>query len=177
MKKTEEEKKSLAEAHKRELETGEVSDPIPLPKKETENSAIHWQKRSMCDSSRKGYLNPLFDKGYGFKPEYDGRTCLWVIYVVDMHIPSKSGFLMQQAEALWRRPRFTTHLHEAWKKRCTGEQILDLIASHSENMNPRLFLVPMSYKEIEHYKKSADPLPYDESQVKKNLKNAEIKFF
>ena len=84
---------------------------------------------------------------------------------------------MQQAEALWRRPRFTTHVSEAWKKRCTGEEILDFIASHRETMNPRLFLVPMSYKEIEHYQKFADPLPYDESQVKKRLRNAEIKFY
>lgn len=37
MKKTGEEKKAIAEAHKRDLETGEVSDPIPLPKNETEN--------------------------------------------------------------------------------------------------------------------------------------------
>ena len=44
-------------------------------------------------------------------------------------------------------------------------------------MNPRLFLVPMSFKEIKHYQQCADPLPYDESQVKKNLKNAEIKFY
>ena len=177
MKKTEEEKKALEEAQKRALETGEASLPIEPQKKLYEPTASLPQKRTMNRGERKGYLNPLFDKGYGFKPEYDGLTCLWVIYVVDMHIPSKSGFLMQQAEALWRRPRFTAHLSEAWKKRCTGEEILDFIASHRETMNPRLFLVPMSYKEIEHYQKFADPLPYDESQVKKRLRNAEIKFY
>ena len=95
MKKTEEEKKALEEAKKRSLETGEVSLPIEPQKQLYEHTASLPQKRTMNRGERKGYLNPLFDKGYGFKPEYDGLTCLWVIYVVDMHIPSKSGFLMQ----------------------------------------------------------------------------------
>ena len=37
MKKTREEKKAIAETHKSDLETGEVSDPIAILKKETEN--------------------------------------------------------------------------------------------------------------------------------------------
>ena len=71
MKKTEEEKKAIAESHKRDFETGEVSLPIEPQKKLYEPTASLPQKRTMNRGETKGYLNPLFDKGYGFKPEYD----------------------------------------------------------------------------------------------------------
>lgn len=117
-------------------------------------------------------------KGLGMHRFYGGKKREWLVFAIDMHSPEKSGYLMEQAKQMWTRPRFTAKIKEALIIKATDEEIGDVLLNKRAYVNQRLYLVPIDKEEALSFVKSCQPLPYDEKEVKMNLrKNGRIKFY
>lgn len=144
-----------------------------------EKGAHKRRKKAPCDVITPKTKNEKFlAKGLGFKRFYGGVKREWLVFAVDMHSPEKSGYLVEQAKQMWTRPLFTSKIKNAHIVKATDEEVGDILLRMRSYMNQRLYLVPIEKAEAESFVKSCQPLPYDDKEIKINLrKNGRIKFY